>query len=117
MKPRAVFANRRCSTDYVLSAPAMAKHSAGNGQIGTHPKSVTPKYEYSYGRQNWFDYSAAEHKAVRENVGLFDQSSFAKFRLEGAHACAILNKVCANDIDVTPWPHRLYAMAKREWRD
>lgn len=62
----------------------------------------TPAYEYSYGRQNWFDASAAEHRAVREAVGLFDQSSFAKFRLEGRDATAVLNRICANDIDVAP---------------
>ena len=64
------------------------------------PEGVEPKYEYSYGRQNWFEYSAAEHKAVRENVGLFDQTSFAKFRLEGPDACSALNRICANDVDV-----------------
>lgn len=62
----------------------------------------TPKYEYSYGRQNWFENTAAECKAVREAVGLFDQSSFAKFRLEGRDACAVLNRVCANEVDVEP---------------
>jgi 4-methylaminobutanoate oxidase (formaldehyde-forming) len=62
----------------------------------------SPKYEYSYGRQNWFEASAAECKAVREAVALFDQSSFAKFRLEGRDACAVLNQVCANDVDVAP---------------
>lgn len=61
-----------------------------------------PHYEYSYGRQNWFEASAAECKAVREAVALFDQSSFAKFRLEGRDACAVLNRVCANDVDVAP---------------
>jgi 4-methylaminobutanoate oxidase (formaldehyde-forming) len=60
----------------------------------------TPRYEYSYGRQNWFEASAAEHRAVREAVGLFDQSSFAKFRLEGPDACRVLNRVCGNDVDV-----------------
>jgi 4-methylaminobutanoate oxidase (formaldehyde-forming) len=64
------------------------------------PKGVNPEYSYSYGRQNWFGHSAAEHLAVRESVGLFDQSSFAKFRLEGRDACRVLNHVCANDIDV-----------------
>jgi len=64
------------------------------------PAGVEPRYEYSYGRQNWFDYSAAEHRAVRENVALFDQSSFAKFRLEGRDAMSVLNRVCANDVDV-----------------
>ena len=64
------------------------------------PAGVEPKYEYSYGRQNWFGYSAAEHRAVRENVALFDQSSFAKFRVEGRDALAVLNRVSANNIDV-----------------
>ncbi|MDH3547679.1 MAG: FAD-dependent oxidoreductase, partial [Gammaproteobacteria bacterium] len=66
------------------------------------PQGILPKYEYSYGRQNWFEHSAAEHIAVRENVGLFDQSSFAKFRLEGRDAAGVLNQVCANDIDRPP---------------
>ncbi len=66
------------------------------------PDGVAPEYEYSYGRQNWFEYSASEHLAVREGVGLFDQSSFAKFRLEGRDAANVLNFVCANDIDVEP---------------
>ena len=66
------------------------------------PPGVDPVYRYSYGRQNWFDYSAAEHRAVRENVGLFDQSSFAKFRLEGRDALRVLNRVSANEIDREP---------------
>ncbi len=59
-----------------------------------------PQYEYSYGRQNWFGAMVDECRAVREGVGLFDQSSFAKFRLEGRDACAVLNRICANDVDV-----------------
>jgi 4-methylaminobutanoate oxidase (formaldehyde-forming) len=66
------------------------------------PPGVEPRYEYSYGRQNWFEHSAREHHAVRTAVGLFDQSSFAKFRLEGADAVRILNRVSANDVDVAP---------------
>ncbi|MDA8620073.1 FAD-dependent oxidoreductase [Luminiphilus sp.] len=66
------------------------------------PKGVEPVYEYSYNRQNWFEHSAAEHRAVREGVALFDQSSFAKFRLEGRDAARVLSPVCANDIDVAP---------------
>ena len=66
------------------------------------PDPDLARYEYSYGRQNWFDWSAAEHRAVREKVGLFDLSSFGKFRLEGRDACRVLNFICANDIDVRP---------------
>ena len=39
---------------------------------------------------------------MREGVALFDQSSFAKFRLEGRDALVVLNRVCANDVDVAP---------------
>lgn len=61
-----------------------------------------PEYRYSWGRQNWYDAMADEVHAVRNAVGLFDQSSFGKFRLEGRDACAVLNRVCANDVDVAP---------------
>jgi glycine cleavage system T protein len=64
------------------------------------PPGTAAAYEYSYGRQNWFEPSAAEHRAVRERVGLFDQSSFAKFILRGRDAAAVLGRICANDIDV-----------------
>ena len=64
------------------------------------PEGVAPEYEYSYGRQNWFEHSAAEHHAVRNAVGLFDQTSFAKFRVEGPGAERVLNTICANNIAV-----------------
>jgi len=63
---------------------------------------VEPRYVYTYGRQNWFPCAAAEHRAVREGVGLFDQSSLAKFRLQGPDATAVLQRLCANDVDLPP---------------
>ena len=64
------------------------------------PVGVKAEYEYSYGRQNWFDYSAQEHAAVRNAVGLFDQSSFAKFLVQGPDAEKVLNHLCANNVSV-----------------
>jgi glycine cleavage system T protein len=64
------------------------------------PAGVTPEYRYSYGKQNWFEYCAHEHAAVRERVGLFDQSSFAKFAVVGADAERVLNRICAADVAV-----------------
>ena len=64
------------------------------------PVGVKAEYEYSYGRQNWFDYSAAEHQAVRNAVGIFDQSSFAKFVVQGPDAEAVLNRISANNMSV-----------------
>ena len=66
------------------------------------PEGVEPKYEYSFGRQNWFEYSAEEHRAVREAVGMFDQTSFAKFLLQGRDAERVLQTLCANDVGVPP---------------
>jgi 4-methylaminobutanoate oxidase (formaldehyde-forming) len=64
------------------------------------PAGVEPKYEYSWGRQNWFEYAADEHMAVRNGVGVYDLTSFAKFRCEGPDAKSVLQSICANDIDV-----------------
>ena len=64
------------------------------------PKGVEPKYEYSWGRQNWFEHSAAEHMAVRENVGVYDLSSLAQFLVQGPDAEKVLQNICANDVAV-----------------
>ena len=66
------------------------------------PEGVDPVYEYSWGRQNWFTHSAQEHMAVRQAVGLFDQTSFAKFLLQGADAEPVLQSLMANDVAVEP---------------
>ncbi|MGE4660651.1 MAG: FAD-dependent oxidoreductase, partial [Arenicellales bacterium] len=64
------------------------------------PEGVEPVYEYTYGRQNWFAFSAQEHRAVRENVGVFDMSSFGKYLVQGRDACQLLERVSANRMDV-----------------
>jgi len=64
------------------------------------PPGMEPRYEYSYKRQNWFEFAAAEHAAVREKAGLFDLSSFAKFRIEGRHAEDFLQFITANNVAV-----------------
>ena len=58
------------------------------------------EYEYSWKRQNFFDNVAAEHTAVRENVGMYDMSSFGKIRVEGRDAEAFLNHVGGGQYDV-----------------
>jgi 4-methylaminobutanoate oxidase (formaldehyde-forming) len=66
------------------------------------PEGVEPRYEYSFGRQNWFEYSAAEHRAAREGVAVFDQSSFSKYLIQGNDACKVLQRICTADVDVVP---------------
>ncbi len=58
------------------------------------------EYQYSWKRQNWFENSAAEHRAVRENVGMYDMSSFGKIRVEGPDAEAFLNYICGANVSV-----------------
>jgi 4-methylaminobutanoate oxidase (formaldehyde-forming) len=62
----------------------------------------TPRYEYSYGRQNWFDACRTECEAVRDAVALFDQTCFAKFLVQGRDACAVLNRLSTSNVDVPP---------------
>ena len=59
-----------------------------------------PDDEYSYGRQNWFACAAHEAQRLATGCAVFDQSSFSKFSVEGRDACAVLNRISANDIDV-----------------
>ena len=60
------------------------------------------KYEYSWGRQNWFDYHKLEQQAIRETVGMYEMSSYAKIRVKGSDAMDFLQLICANDVDVKP---------------
>ena len=66
------------------------------------PPGVKPDYVYSYGRQNWFDHAAAEHRATRERVALYDMTSFGKLLVQGRNAEAALQRLCANDVAVAP---------------
>ncbi|MSP83756.1 MAG: FAD-dependent oxidoreductase [Alphaproteobacteria bacterium] len=66
------------------------------------PAGVEPKDVYSFGRQNWFPHVAAEHRAAREAVALFDQSFFAKFSLAGPDAESVLQTICAGDVGRAP---------------
>ncbi|MGA0614500.1 GcvT family protein [Paracoccus sp. KR1-242] len=59
-------------------------------------------YDYAWGRQNWFENSAAEHRAMREGVGLLDMTSFGKIRVEGRDALPFLQRLCGNDLAVEP---------------
>jgi heterotetrameric sarcosine oxidase gamma subunit len=55
---------------------------------------------YSFGRQNWFDTVAAEQRAARQGVALFDLTSFAKLLVQGRDAEGVLQRLCANDVAV-----------------
>jgi 4-methylaminobutanoate oxidase (formaldehyde-forming) len=62
------------------------------------PEGMEPRDIPTMGRQNWFDAVGDEHRHVREKVGIFDQSSFAKYEVSGPDALAALSHICANDV-------------------
>ena len=62
------------------------------------PEGMEPRDVPTMGRQNWFDAVGDEHRHVREKVGVFDQSSFAKYEISGSDALSALSRICANDI-------------------
>ena len=64
------------------------------------PEGVQARYEYSFGRQNWFDYAMQEQKAARQAVGMIDYSMMGKIRVEGQDAETFLQRVCSNNLQI-----------------
>jgi 4-methylaminobutanoate oxidase (formaldehyde-forming) len=58
--------------------------------------AATPRFE----TPDWLAAVRAEQRATRQAAALFEQTSFAKFRLQGRDALAVLQRLCANQIDV-----------------
>jgi 4-methylaminobutanoate oxidase (formaldehyde-forming) len=49
--------------------------------------------------EHWSPAIAAEHRATRERVALFDETSFAKIEVFGPGALPFLQRLCDNDVD------------------
>jgi glycine cleavage system aminomethyltransferase T/glycine/D-amino acid oxidase-like deaminating enzyme len=69
---------------------------AGSAGLTT-PKTI---HEHTLGRPGWLPDVIAEQRATREAVALYDQTSFGKLLLQGRDALAVLERLCANAIDV-----------------
>ncbi len=103
------FYQYKTARNSVLSPLHATLQAAGAcfGEVGGYERpnwfargGAKPEYQYSYQRQNWFGFSAAEHRAVREAVGLYDVSSFGKFRVSGNGALATLQQLSCANVDV-----------------
>jgi 4-methylaminobutanoate oxidase (formaldehyde-forming) len=55
---------------------------------------------YTLDTPGWLPFVLDEQKACREDVVVFDQTSFSKFVLKGRDALPALERLCANRIDV-----------------
>jgi 4-methylaminobutanoate oxidase (formaldehyde-forming) len=83
-------------------SPFHARQVAAGAQFGVvagweRPLHYGPPAAPTYGAQPWWPHAAAEAKAARESVALFDQTPFAKLQLEGPDAERIVRRLCAND--------------------
>jgi glycine cleavage system aminomethyltransferase T/glycine/D-amino acid oxidase-like deaminating enzyme len=63
---------------------------------------VEPVAEPTWGRAPWFEQWEAEHRTVRQGVGLMDMSFMAKFSVTGAEAGAVLDHLSAGDVNGEP---------------
>jgi glycine cleavage system aminomethyltransferase T/glycine/D-amino acid oxidase-like deaminating enzyme len=65
----------------------------------TPDASAPPEEQPSWGRQAWFPFWEAEHRAAREGVILMDMSFMAKFLVQGPDAGRALDWISANHVD------------------
>ena len=56
----------------------------------------------SWGRQDWFAYWEAEHRAARTGVILMDMAFMAKFEVQGRDAGQVLERISANRVNGEP---------------
>lgn len=87
--------------DRLIAAGAVMTEAAAYERPGFFRRSAeSGDFGYSYAAQAWDGACRREVLNTHEQVTLFDHSCFAKFMVEGADACAVLNRICANEIDV-----------------
>jgi glycine cleavage system aminomethyltransferase T/glycine/D-amino acid oxidase-like deaminating enzyme len=60
---------------------------------------VEPTVEWGFERGEHFDRSREEHLHARDNLAIFDLSLMSHHLVQGPHAMAVLNRVCANNVD------------------
>ena len=99
----------RTSPLYDLLAGRGAVFGAKNGWERANyfdaeaPPGASPSASTStLGKPAWLAHVVAEQRATRQAVALFDQTSFGKLQLEGRDALAVLQRLCANEIDIAP---------------
>ena len=83
-------------------APAHA--AAGGAPIPAFPQRGKEAYqsrpEYTLDTPGWLPWMIEEQRATREAAALYDQTSFSKLLLQGRDALAVLQRLCANEMDI-----------------
>ncbi len=92
----------RTSPLYDLLAARGAVFGAKNGweRASYFKPAAAPLPADALGRPGWLPWVIDEMRATREAVAVYDQTSFGKLLLQGRDALALLQRLCANDVDV-----------------
>ena len=92
----------RTSPLYDLLAAKGAEFGSKNGweRANYFRPSGTPRPAHTLAKPHWLPWVIDEQRATREAVALYDQSSFSKLLLQGRDALALLQRLCANEMDV-----------------
>ena len=85
------------------TSPLYGRLKANGAQFGSkfgweRANYFGPPMEYTLGRPNWLPAMCDEQRAIRDGVGVLDQTSFGKLRVHGRDAWKLLDRVCANRI-------------------
>jgi glycine cleavage system aminomethyltransferase T len=95
----------RCSPAYELLKQAGACFGSKMGWERANvfaPPGEAPVVDYSWDKPRWLPWSAAEQRAARSAVAVFDQTSFSKYLLAGRDALQALQWLCTADVAVEP---------------
>ena len=82
------------------SLPPEGAPAPWGGPAALEVRPHAPAPAHTLGTPGWLPWVQAEQKATREAVALYDQTSFSKLLLKGRDALAVLQRLCANDMDV-----------------
>jgi glycine cleavage system aminomethyltransferase T/glycine/D-amino acid oxidase-like deaminating enzyme len=69
------------------------------GLMAKYPDACQPR-THEWDARWWSPITNAEHLQMRASVGMVDLTAFNEFDIEGPGACAYLNYVCVNNVDV-----------------
>ena len=97
----------RTSPLYDLLAAKGASFGAKNGweranYFRAAGAAATPAYPHTLGKPGWLVDMVREQRATRQAVALYDQTSFGKMLLQGRDALVVVQRLCANEMDVAP---------------
>ena len=92
----------RTSPLYDLLVAKNAEFGSKNGweRANYFKPTGVARPEFGLGKPGWLPWMIEEQRATRDAVAIYDQTSFSKLLLQGRDALNVLQRLCANEIDI-----------------